>query len=207
MTIASVEERNKMINKLLEQMRNLRIKNDYKNYRSLCNTLYEELRNQIFNKSKDRMSDEVKSNIKNIIKWVESEIRHIRELLEIALNDNQYDTFKVLSCINSDLIKILERLPEDINNDDKLYKNMYVDFSANAGQISKVYIYFEDGIYIIKNDNIVSNKHYSNIIKDFAKHYKAIVYIDTTGFGIGIYDELKNDDNIRVEALKYNRLV
>lgn len=96
-----------MIIKICEEMRDLRIKNDYRNYRNLVNILrdyaYDLIRNPLDYIQLKKEEYEVKTEpIKTLEKWVKSEIGHVTELLNSSLGNKNYGDFKILS--QSDLV-------------------------------------------------------------------------------------------------------
>ena len=97
-----------MIIKICEEMRTVRIDNDYMNYRTLVNILKEYAYNDIFNiiynyNHRDSAEQEMIKQ-KSIIlgKWINSEVNHIKELLDNSLEKKDYKDFKVLS--QSDIV-------------------------------------------------------------------------------------------------------
>ena len=96
-----------MIIKICEEMRDLRIKNDYRNYRNLVNILrdyaYDLIRIPSYYIELKKDEYEIKTEpIRMLKKWVDSEIVHVTELLNSSLKNKNYGDFKILS--QSDLL-------------------------------------------------------------------------------------------------------
>jgi len=89
-------------------MRTVRIDKDYMNYRTLVNILKEYVSSEIFNvvynyRVKDNPEyEEIKSKTIVLEKWINSEINHVKELLDDSLKKKDYKNFKVLS--QSDIV-------------------------------------------------------------------------------------------------------
>jgi hypothetical protein len=93
--------------KILEEMRELRINQDYKNYRTLSNVLNDNIRIEIIN---EPCTEEIRKNIETIKKWLESEIKLNKENLEFNLKHKNYSYFKIISQCNNILQSIYKNL-------------------------------------------------------------------------------------------------
>ena len=107
-----------MIIKILEEMRQIRIKEDYKNYRTLSDVLSEYLYIEIYNIPINKLTEEKYDKVNIILKWIDSEIIHISECVDQFLKDKDYKNLKITSQSHSNLQKMKTRL-EDI----KFYYN------------------------------------------------------------------------------------
>ena len=107
-----------MIIKICEEMRTVRIDKDYMNYRTLVNILKEYAYNDIFNivynyNHRDSAEQEIIKQ-KSIVlsKWINSEINHIKELLNSSLLIKDYKNFKMLSQSDIELHSIDRKIKE-----------------------------------------------------------------------------------------------
>jgi len=107
-----------MIIKILEEMRQVRIKEDYNNYRTLSDVLSNYLYAEIYNVPTRKINEELYEKVNIILKWIDSEITHIDKIVNLLLEDKNYKNFKFTSQSYNSLQKIKNRL-----DDIKFYYN------------------------------------------------------------------------------------
>ena len=105
-----------MIIKILEEMRQVRIKEDYKNYRTLSDVLNEYLYIEIYNIPINKFNEEKHDKVNIIFKWIDSEIIHISECVDQCLKDKDYKNLKMTSQSYSNLQKMKNRIELHFNH-------------------------------------------------------------------------------------------
>jgi len=128
-----------MIIKILEEMRQIRLKEDYNNYRTLSDVLNNYLYVEIYNVPTRKISEELYDKIIIILKWVDSEITHIDKIINSLLKDKKYKDFKFTSQSYNSLQKIKNKLDD-------------IKFYYNKNANNKI-ICDPSGITLYKNDN------------------------------------------------------
>lgn len=100
-----------MIIKILEELRQLRIKEDYNNYRTLTNILDEYICIEFCSNTKYFNEDEF-NKIDIVFKWIDSEITHISECVNRFLKEKDYKNLKITSQSHNNLQRMKNRLED-----------------------------------------------------------------------------------------------
>lgn len=102
-----------MITKILEEMRNLRLKGNYLEYRTLSNIainyIYTEI---IYTLRYGYQIDDynVKELKDTVTKWLENEIKDLKEIVNFSLENKFYKDLKIVSQVHNDLMRILQQI-------------------------------------------------------------------------------------------------
>lgn len=130
----------------------------------------------------------------------------VKTLLKLQEEYDQVETGSNTTRTRESLLGMINRLHRDMRFNEKQKKVMYVDYiRGDNGKLSKYIIYLEDNMYILIGEQYKNIGNVTNVIKRIAEKEKAIIYIDSQGFGLAIYDELIEFENLIVKKLKYNK--
>lgn len=113
-----------MIIKILEELREVRIKQDYKNYRTLVNALFDYLKTETFDLQLYEINNEIIEKIKTYKKWIYSELEQVKEITENELTNKNYGDFKITSQSYNELRYIFKRLSDISKPFEKVNKHI-----------------------------------------------------------------------------------
>jgi len=99
-----------MINKILEEMKQVREQGDYKNYRTLAQVLIEYVGSEILRLSYSDLNIEIISRTNYISAYLISEIDCLNDIAKQTLNSKDYSNFKIVSQVNCDLRNLESKL-------------------------------------------------------------------------------------------------
>lgn len=143
----------------------------------------------------DKYYGEILKNLKEELICLTEKIKEIR-------NDGNWGTYKNLISAYKEILNLYDRYIYSQKEEFKEIKPMYIDVFNHESNINVV-IYYDNEI-ISLNDSKCTFKDYASIIHSFISNKKVIMYIDTRGFGIGLYDELNQYRDINLESLNIN---
>ena len=102
--------------------------------------------------------------------------------------------------------RIIDGALKNIDTTSKEKVPMYIDLIRDNDTSGKVIIYY-DGSITILNNNQYSYKDYAtkinSLINPISKE-KIVIYIDTRGYGMGLYDELMQYKDLNIKQLSIN---
>jgi len=85
----------------------------------------------------------------------------------------------------------------------KYDKVIYVEYICKSeNNPNKIIMYIDNIIYNITGDKNLKMNYFAKTIYDIVNKENAIIYISTRGFGISLYDELKQFKGLVVKELK-----
>jgi len=139
------------------------------------------------------------------------------ELYEIPF-DKQFDVFLLLQLrydiirtkpehtkTKLDLIKMATEIQKSLKLKRKKQKEniIYIDcFRGDKNNLIKVNVYANDKLYVLLCKGFKIEDYALPIRNLITKKENAIIYIDTHGIGIGLYDELMKYDDLVVKQLE-----
>ena len=149
-----------------------------------------------------------KPNVYVILDTLFNEINCLMPKIAKARENEEFGTYKnlilaykeVLLLINDTYKQYGLKMKSENNIKEKIvYADVYIPQDARN---VKIIIYSEDNIYILDNPNLSMIDHALTIKNIFKDDDYVIFYLDTHGFGRGLYDILKGEKGFDVRELK-----
>ena len=119
---------------------------------------------------------------------------------------NAVEVLDIATKITKETGNIIGGALKNIDTTSKEKVPMYIDLIRDNDTSGKVIIYY-DGSITILNNNQYSYKDYAtkinSLINPISKE-KIVIYIDTRGYGMGLYDELMQYKDLNIKQLSIN---
>jgi len=143
---------------------------------------------------------------------------HVKTLLKLQEEYDQVDVGSNTTKTRESLLGMIQKLHMSMNLREKVNLNrpMYIDCVSTEGRFSdKVIVYYSGNITVL--DGIkYSYKDYASMINSIIKQNSnmgmtgrenMVIYIDTRGFGLGLYDELIQYKDLVVKPLNTKKQI
>lgn len=100
-----------MIIKILEEMKEVRLNKDYKNYRNLSDILGEYISAEIFRMEVNQtLSETTIAKTLTVIDELNTELTFIKEIVDTSLSNKDYASLKIMAQVDSYLQKLKSKL-------------------------------------------------------------------------------------------------
>jgi hypothetical protein len=138
---------------------------------------------------------------KEVYENLKKEIENLNPKLAKVREDGNFITYKNLVNAYSDVLRLIEHCEEMIKQDNNV---VYIDYERLENEKIRLHLYKNKIQYIV--DNTKNNFSLDDLVHILSNHLNDndIIYVDDRGFGIFIYDTLK-EMKFRVEKLELVR--
>ncbi len=133
------------------------------------------------------------------------EIKCLVPKIQKARENEEYGTYKNLILAYKEVLLLVNDMYKQYGFENKK-ANMYVNYIAlPEKEYDKVEILIRDKQYILSGAIFKKAEDFVNPIKQVAEKENAVIYIDTHGRGIALYDLLSEVDGLIVNELNFDK--
>jgi len=135
----------------------------------------------------------------------------VKTLLKLQEEYDQVEVGSNTTKTRESLLGMINRLHMNMRLKEKVVVNkpMYIEYIHTSGkQEDKILIYVEDQLIALdsrKYKELLSIQNYASIIHNIAVVKESEIYIDVRGFGMSIYDCLKEFKDLKVNKLDISK--
>lgn len=159
----------------------------------------------ILNDPNNALKDIDKPNEFTIRDTLYDEIKCLVPKIQKARENEEYGTYKNLILAYKEVLLLINDMYKQYGFENKK-ANMYVNYIAlPEKQNNKVEVLVKNKQYIISGPVFKKAEDFINPIKQIAKNENAIIYIDTHGCGIALYDLLSEVDGLIVNEVNLDK--